>query len=66
MSEENKPRSLKDAVKSALANKHAAAHPDAKSNQGKTLKPKGPPAPDRKSTRLNSSHTDISRMPSSA
>ena len=45
MSEENKPRSLKDAVKSALANKHAAAHPDAKSNQGKTLKPKGPPAP---------------------
>ena len=25
-----------------------------------------PEAPDRKSTRLNSSHTDISRMPSSA
>ena len=25
-----------------------------------------PDAPDRKSTRLNSSHTDISRMPSSA
>ena len=45
MSEENKPKSLKDAVKSALANKHAAAHPDAKSNQGKTSKPKGPPAP---------------------
>ena len=26
----------------------------------------GKPAADRKSTRLNSSHTDISRMPSSA
>ena len=45
MSEQNKPQSLRDAVKSALANKHAAAHPDAKSNQGKTSKPKGPPAP---------------------
>ena len=45
MSEQNKPQSLKDAVKSALANKHAAAHPDAKSTTGKTSKPKGPPAP---------------------
>ena len=45
MSEENKPRSLADAVKSALANKHAAAHPDAKGSRGKTNKPKGPPAP---------------------
>lgn len=45
MSEENKPHSLQDAVKLALANKHAAAHPDAKSNKGKISKPKGPPAP---------------------
>lgn len=45
MSEDQKPRSLKDAVKSALANKHAAAHPDAKSTAGKSAKPKGPPAP---------------------
>ncbi len=45
MSEENQPRSLKDAVKSALANKHAATHPNAKGTTGKTSKPKGPPAP---------------------
>ena len=48
MSEENKPKSLADAVKSALANKHAAAHPDAKGGKGgkgKAGKPKGPPAP---------------------
>lgn len=45
MSEENKPRSLRDAVKSALANKHAAAHPDAKSITGKSSKLKKPPAP---------------------
>ena len=45
MSEENKPQSLADAVKSALANKHAAAHPDAKGGKGKTGKPKGPPPP---------------------
>ena len=30
------------------------------------LLPAHTPLPDRKSTRLNSSHTDISRMPSSA
>ena len=45
MSEDQKPNSLKDAVKSALSKKHAAAHPDAKSTAGKTAKPKGPPAP---------------------
>ena len=32
----------------------------------KSEPPKTTPTPDRKSTRLNSSHTDISRMPSSA
>ena len=31
-----------------------------------TIVAPGPESPDRKSTRLNSSHTDISRMPSSA
>jgi hypothetical protein len=45
MSEEQKPQSFQDAVKSALSKKHAAAHPDAKSTTGKTSKPKGPPAP---------------------
>lgn len=45
MSEEQKPRSFTDAVKSALAQKHAAAHPDAKSAKGKTNKPKAPPGP---------------------
>lgn len=45
MSEESKPKNLTDAVKTALANKHAAAHPDAKNAKGKTGKPKGPPAP---------------------
>jgi hypothetical protein len=45
MSEEQKPRSFTDAVKSALAQKHAAAHPDAKSKQSKAGKPKGAPAP---------------------
>ena len=34
-------------------------------HQGR-VKAKGPMPKDRKSTRLNSSHTDISRMPSSA
>ena len=45
MSEEQKPKSFTDAVKSALTQKHAAAHPDAKGSKGKTSKPKGPPAP---------------------
>ena len=34
--------------------------------QGVSLRNIGPSGADRKSTRLNSSHTDISRMPSSA
>lgn len=45
MTEQSKPKSFTEAVKSALAQKHAAAHPDAKSKQGKVSKPKGPPAP---------------------
>ena len=49
---------------------HRSAHGAFLSNQvnGKygTGKPKKPTSTDRKSTRLNSSHTDISRMPSSA
>lgn len=45
MSEEQKPKSFAEAVKSALAQKHSATHPDAKSKQGKTNKSKAPPAP---------------------
>ena len=50
---ENRPSKLVNA-------RPAAASVDA---EGKLLEP---PKADRKSTRLNSSHTDISRMPSSA
>ena len=43
------------------------AMPEADTTYGEMeVKPLGRAKPDRKSTRLNSSHTDISRMPSSA
>ena len=51
-------RALKDAV--AGTSIEAAAGPEA------VIEAASRPAADRKSTRLNSSHTDISRMPSSA
>ena len=46
------------------ANLYARIEPDVKEQAEGILAALG--IPDRKSTRLNSSHTDISRMPSSA
>ena len=45
-------------AKSKFKNKHPSEEGDEKSSFGKAL--------DRKSTRLNSSHSSVSRMPSSA
>jgi len=46
MTDQTEPKKFTDTLKDALAKKHAAAHPDAKTKTGKSGKPKrsGTPA----------------------
>ena len=53
-------RGVRVAAPATPARRARATEPDARRTR------RAAPPPDRKSTRLNSSHTDISRMPSSA
>jgi hypothetical protein len=45
MTEQTEPKKFTDTLKDALAKKHAAAHPDAKTKTGKSGKTKKPGTP---------------------